>query len=155
MRRSLSTILGLGMVGSIFMAVMSMFYLQQIPTKEDAEKLEEDIRREHSLYLSAASDIEVTVLRPQQEGDRTGIRVVCSLRPDLRREPQAVFLYLTRIADSILVHPDWRGRIAYATVAHAAPLTTEVTRQAVSAKEQPKVVPVSGSGTPPPPKRAG
>ena len=148
MRRSLSTILGLGMVSAIFMAVMSMFYLQQIPTKADAERLEEEIRREHSLYLAAASDIEVTVVRPQEEGDRTGIRVVCSLRADLRREERAVALYLTRIADSILVHPDWRGKIGYATVAHAPPVKAEVTRHPAAKTGLPAVVPVSGSDKP-------
>jgi len=119
--RSLTTIIGLGIVTAIFLAIMSMFYLQQIPTQEDLDRLEDDIRRQHGLYLSAAADIDVTLVRPEEEGARSGLRVVCTLRPDLQRKPTVINVYLTRIADGILAHPEWRGRIAFATIAHAPP----------------------------------
>jgi hypothetical protein len=38
-------------------------------------------------------------------------------------------LYLGRIGDSILGHPDWRGKVAYVTVTHNADPEASVTRQ--------------------------
>jgi hypothetical protein len=58
-----------------------------------------------------------------------GLRVECALRADIRQRPETVNLYLGRIGDSILTHPDWRGKIAYVTVAHAAPPEATITRQ--------------------------
>ena len=133
MRRSgLSTIVGLGIVTALFMAVMSMFYLQQIPTKEDLQGLEDSLRVEHGLYLSSAARIETSLLRPQQEGDRTGVRVALTLRADIRKRPRSVETYLARIAESILAHPEWRGRIGFVTVVHAARPKVSVTRFAAS-----------------------
>jgi hypothetical protein len=126
-RRSVTTILGLGIVTAIFMAIMSVFYLQQIPTKEDLRRLEDDLRREHGLYLAAAAPLELTLVRPD-DGSRAGVRVLCTLRPDIRRQEPTVALYLTRMAESVLKHPDWRGRLGFVTVHHAPPLTAEVTR---------------------------
>lgn len=137
MRRSgLSTIVALGIITALFMAVMSMFYLQQIPTKGDLEGLEDTVRLEHGLYLSSAARIETSLLRPQTDGERTGVRVALTLRADIRKRPNSVELYLGRVAESILVHPDWRGRIAYVTVVHAARPKVSVTRHAASVAEK-------------------
>ena len=38
--------------------------------------------------------------------------------------------YFDRLADSVLDHPEFKGRVAWATVAHAPPLKVERTRQA-------------------------
>jgi hypothetical protein len=129
-RSGLSTIVGLGIVTALFMAIMSMFYLQQIPTKGDLEALEDSLRVEHGLYLSSAARIETSLLHPQQDGERTGVRVALTLRADIRKRPKSVDLYLARIAESILVNPAWRGRVAFVTVVHAARPKVSVTRYA-------------------------
>jgi hypothetical protein len=129
LKSGITTIVGLGTVTALFMAIMSVFYLQQIPTKADLERLSDDIRNEHGLYLSAANRVVVRLIHPQKEGDRMGLRVECALRQDIRQRPETVTLYLGRIGDSILTHPDWRGKIAYVTVAHAGTPETTVTRQ--------------------------
>lgn len=129
MKSGITTIVGLGTVTALFMAIMSVFYLQQIPTKADLERLSDDIRNEHGLYLSAANRVVVRLIHPQKEGDRLGLRVQCSLRADIRQRPETVNLYLGRIGDSILAHPDWRGKIAYVNVVHAGSPDTTVTRQ--------------------------
>lgn len=130
MSRSVTTIVGLGVVTALFMAIMSMFYLQQIPTKADMDRLREDIRTEHGLYLSATAPVSVDLLRPQTEGERTGLSISCTFRADIRKQARTVDLYLARIADSILTHPDWRGRIAFVTIRHVGDPQATVTRHA-------------------------
>jgi len=131
-RSGVTTIVGLGIVTAIFMAVMSVFYLQQIPTAEDLEQLEGDLRREHGLYLSASAPLKMSLIRPQDDGERTGLKIVCTMRPDLRQRPGAVQVYLGRMADSVLHHPKWRGRIGYVTVAHSGENAPSVTRRATA-----------------------
>jgi len=128
--RSVTTIVGLGVVTALFMAIMSMFYLQQIPTKADMDRLREDLRTEHGLYLSASAPVKVELIRPQADGERTGLSISCTFRADIRKQPRTVDLYLTRMADSVLTHPDWRGRIAFVTLRHVAEPRATVTRQA-------------------------
>ena len=122
MRRSSTTIVALGIVSVLFMAMMSMFYLQQLPTQEDLDRLGEDIRREHGLFLAAVAPIDVKLHIPQTEEERTGVSVVLTLRPDLLKKASTVELYLDRIGESVLRHPDWMGRLGYVTVVHAPPL---------------------------------
>ena len=107
----MTTIVGLGLITAIFMAVMSMFYLQQIPTQADLDRLEIDIRREHGLYLSSVSPIDVMLVRPAEEGERSRLEIQVQMRPDLLKMPQTIDLYLNRIASGVLQHPDWRGKI--------------------------------------------
>jgi hypothetical protein len=129
LKSGITTIVGLGTVTALFMAIMSVFYLQQIPTKADLERLSDDIRNEHGLYLSAASRVAVKLIHPQKEGDRLGLRVTCGLRADIRQRPETLNLYLGRIGDSILAHPDWRGKVAFVTVAHSGDPEVSITRQ--------------------------
>ncbi len=129
MKSGITTIVGLGTVTALFMAIMSVFYLQQIPTKADLERLADDLRNEHGLYLSAATRVVVRLVQPEKEGDRLGLRVQCALRADIRQRPDTVNLYLGRIGDSILTHPDWRGKVAYVYVEHTADPELTVTRQ--------------------------
>jgi len=119
-KSSVSTVVGLGIVTALFMAIMSVFYMQQIPSKADLARLESDIRNEHGLCLSTTAPLEVRLELPDGKGSRTGLNVSCVMRPDLRRRPEAVALYLERIADSVLANPDWQGRISRVTVEHVA-----------------------------------
>ena len=130
MKSGITTIVGLGTVTALFLAIMSVFYLQQIPTKADLERLSDDLRNEHGLYLSAATRVRLNLLQPQKEGDHMGLRVQCALRADIRQRPETVKVYLGRIADSILTHPDWRGKIGYVTVSHIGDPEVTVTLQA-------------------------
>ena len=129
MGKSVSTIVGFGIVTVVFMAIMSMFYLQNVPGKADLERLEGSLRDEFGLYLAAAAPLKLSFLEPEQEGRRIGVEVTCSLRPDLMKRPTTVSLYLDRMAESILSHPDWRGKVDLVTVSHAPPLTLSRTRR--------------------------
>lgn len=123
-------IVGLGIVTAIFLAVMSMFYLQQVPSKADLQRLESDLRQEFGLCLSSAAPLQLSLVQPDKQGHHFAVDVVCTLRPDLRKRPTTVGIYLDRIAESILDHPDWRGKIDRVTVSHAPPLEVSRTRQA-------------------------
>jgi hypothetical protein len=149
LRRGITTIVGLGTVTALFLAIMSVFYLQQIPTKADLERLADDVRTEHGLYLSAATRVDVKLVRPPSDGQKSGLEVRCMFRADIRQRPEAVRLYLARIAEGILAHPEWRGKIAYVTVAHAGEPEASVTRR----PGQPVVVEVPPPLAPPTPPR--
>jgi len=129
-KSGLTTIVGLGIVTVLFMAFMSMFYLQQIPTQADLDRLQDDLRTEHGLYLSAAAPIQLSLLRPDEDGNRTGIEIRCILRADIRKRPKVVELYITRIGDSVLTHPEWRGKVGFVTVVHSVKPDVVVTRWA-------------------------
>ena len=128
--RSLTTVVGLGIAAALFLALMSMFYLQQIPGQDDLDRLEADLRREHGLFLASAAPVDISLLRPKGDQERTGVRVVCTMRPDIAKRPKTVEAYLDRIAESVLEHPNLKGRIAYARVEHAPPLEIGRTRWA-------------------------
>ncbi len=130
MGKAVTTIVGLGVVTVVFMAVMSMFYLQNVPSKADLLRLETDLRDEFGMYLSAAAPMKLIFLEPEEEGRRIGVGVTCCLRPDLMKRPTTVSIYLDRMAESILSHPDWRGKVDLVTVSHAHPLTLSCTRRA-------------------------
>ena len=129
MRKSASTIVGFGIVTVVFMAIMSMFYLQHVPGKAELKTLEGTLRNEYGLYLASAAPMELSMLEPEAEGRRLGVEVICSLRPDLQKRPSTVSVYLDRMAESILRHPDWAGKIDLVTVSHAPPLTLSRTRR--------------------------
>jgi len=118
--RSLTTIMGFGVVGAIFLAILSGFYLQQIPNKEDMARLATDLRQEHGYYFEAEAPVDVQLIMPEREGDPLGVRVACTFRTDVRKRPEAVDILLGRVGASVMQNPEWRGRVAYATVVHAA-----------------------------------
>ena len=136
MRKSgASTIVGLGIASILFCAVMSTYYLQHLPNKADLERLEADLRQEFGLHLDSMSAMPMKlVANDQAEDKRLGVEIICTMRPDLRRRPSTVSLYLDRIAAAVLDHPEWRGRISYCSVAHAAPLRVKRVRTAEPGK---------------------
>ncbi|MGH7163806.1 MAG: hypothetical protein ACREID_10010 [Planctomycetota bacterium] len=138
MRRSFATIAGLGLVACVVLAIMSVFYLQRIPKKGDIPTLQDDLRRQHGLCLSAIAPLEITEAPPRGEGRPSGLKVSCTMRPDIRDHEVLVDRYLGRIADSVLQHPAWRGRIEYVTVTHVAegraPRTAERTAERSAAR---------------------
>ncbi len=119
MNRSLTSIIALGVVAAIFMAVMSVFYLGQLPSQAELDGLEPVIRREHGIYLSSTAPVSMTLILPDSEGVGVGVRLDCALRPDIRRRPGSVDLHLDRIAETLLESPELKGRIHYVTVAHS------------------------------------
>lgn len=122
MSKSLTTIVGLGLVTAIFMALMSMFYLQHVPNKADLAQLEGDLRTQFGMVLDTVAPMQMELLQPEHEGRRMGVRVVCTLRPDLRQRRRSVGLYLERMVQYIEKHPDWRGKVDLIMVAHTAPM---------------------------------
>jgi hypothetical protein len=126
-RKSLISIVIVGVVSMIFLSVMSTVYLSHLPTRDDLAKLELHIRRQHGLYLSVAAPIEATFLDAENDGPG-GLMVRCSVRRDLERKPAAIDVHLKRIADSILDHPDWRVYIRRVTVEHVGRINRSVTK---------------------------
>jgi len=116
--RSLTTIVGFGIVAAIFLAILSVFYLQQIPNKEDMARLEADLRREHSMFFDSTAPIEIGLIMPETDGDPIGVRIACTFRNDVRKRPETVDVFLERVGESALEHPDWKGRVGYAMVVH-------------------------------------
>ncbi len=127
MRRSATTIVGLGIVTALFLALMSMFYLQQIPTIEDLKRIDPDLRREHGLYLTATDPIVMALIRPGGAEHKTGVHLTCTLRPDIQKRPSSVANHLDRLAQSVLDHPDLKGRIGYVVATHPPPAACERT----------------------------
>jgi hypothetical protein len=116
--RSLTTIVGFGVVAAILMALLSAFYLKQIPNREDIESLVADLTAEYGPVLDRSSPLDVELIMPAEEGDPIGVRISCALRADVRKRAETVDVQLDRIAESTLQHRDWRGRVGYATVVH-------------------------------------
>lgn len=129
MSRSLTSIIALGVVSAIFMAIMSVFYLGQLPSQAELDRLEPVIRREHGIYLSSTAPVAMTLILPETDGVGVGVRLDCSLRPDIRRVPASVDLHLDRIAETLLESPELKGRINYVTVAHTTAPQRTRTRQ--------------------------
>ena len=59
-----------------------------------------------------------------------GINVVCTMRESLIPKTAAVSHHLDEIAERILAHKRWRGRVDLVTVAHTPPLALSRTRRA-------------------------
>lgn len=134
MNRSLTTIAAFGIVAAIFMAILSVFYLRQIPNKEDMARLEADLRREHSMFFDATAPIDIDLVMPAREGDPIGVRIACSFRADVRKRSETVDLFLERVGESALQHPDWRGRVAFARIVHTSAPERERTVEAKRAR---------------------
>jgi hypothetical protein len=135
-KKSLSAIAGFGLLGAFFMALMSMFYLQQIPNKADIDRLRTDLKQEHGMILAAKAPLQVELVRTKKQGSRIGLRVVCALRPAVRRQKASVDTMLDQIGESVLQHADWKGRIRFVEVVHSAsPQQHRVVRP------EPKVMP--------------
>jgi hypothetical protein len=119
----------LGIVAAMFLAIMSMFYLQQLPGRGDLVRLENELLDEFGIYLSAAAPLRLEMVQPEAEGRRLGVEVTCTVRPDLRKQPSVVSHHLDRMAQFILEHKRWRGRIDLVRVNHTPPLKLSRTRR--------------------------
>jgi hypothetical protein len=128
--RPLTSIAGLGVVGALFLAMMSMVYLGRIPGKEDVRLLEEDLRTLHGVYLSAVTPLKIQLVRSARKGEPKGLVIDCSVRADLARDDAVVAFHLDRIAQSALENRNWRGYLDYVTVNHAGPRAVTRTRHA-------------------------
>ena len=110
------------------MAMMSLFYLEQIPGKDKLEQLESELRREHGFYLASTDPIDLELLLAKTKGEPMGLKVTCATRMDVRKNgPRAVQGILERIGKSALEHPDWRRRIGYVKLSHAGKPEVEIT----------------------------
>ena len=119
---------GFGLFAAIMMAMMSLFYLEQLPGKDKMERLEAELRREHGFYLAATDPIEMKLLVAKKKGDPMGLKVTCATRMDLRKHgPRAVQGILERVGRSALEHPDWSRRIGYVKLSHAGKPEVEIT----------------------------
>ena len=120
-------IVGVGVVSMIFLSVMSTLYLSHLPTTADLKKLENHLRHEHGLYLSVAVPVKATFVNAESDSPG-GLKIRCSMRRDLERQPAAIDVHLKRIADSVLDHPDWRVYVRQVTVEHVGRITRSVTK---------------------------
>ena len=119
----------------IFLAIMSTVYLSHLPTKNNLQALELEIRRSHGLYLSASAPLEARFTNPENDSTR-GLTIRCCVRRDLEREPAAIDAHLKRIAKSVLDDPDWRLHVRQVTVEHVGRIKRSVTT--VRPKQAPK-----------------
>jgi hypothetical protein len=114
----MTTIVALGIVGMLFMSLMSVFYLQQLPSKTDLSQVEGDVRRDHGLYLAANEPLKLVLVPPAKKGDGIGVEVTCTLRPDIRKKVESVDLHLARICETVLLHPAMNGRVTWVYAQH-------------------------------------
>jgi hypothetical protein len=119
---------GFGLVAVVFMAIMSAFYLKQLPGKAQMKRLKSDLNIEHGLYLEADSAIEAKLIPAKRDGGELGLRVSCSLRPEVcQRGKPTVDAVLARIGRSAIVHPSLKRTVDYVTVVHDGKPATERT----------------------------
>ncbi len=131
---------GFALIAAVMMALMSLFYLKQIPGKPEMDKLEAEMRRQHGSLLASSEPIGMEMAPPKQKGQKLGLKVTCVARPDLRgRGERVVQKLLERLGRTALEHPDWKGRIGFVTLAHPEDPVIEVTVRI--APEKPVEVP--------------
>ena len=112
---------GFLLLGGVFLAILSAFYLKQIPGKEAVEALSRDLQMEFGHLLEADHPLEIKLVPPQRKGQQMSMRVRCVLRaklplltPDPHRDA------LRQIGEVALRHPSWTGRVAFASVQNEA-----------------------------------
>ncbi|MGQ0614450.1 MAG: hypothetical protein ACT4PV_12005 [Planctomycetaceae bacterium] len=137
MRRSLSSLVGMGLMGCIFLAVMSLVYLDRFKGKEDVARLEEELRMEHGLYLSALAPLTASLVEPSEKSKPRGLLIDCVLRANLTANEVVLRFHLDRIAQSVFTHPDWKGYLGYVTVSHKGPTPLTCTFQASASAKAP------------------
>jgi hypothetical protein len=72
------------------------------------------------MILAAKAPLQVELVRTKKKGSKIGLRVVCALRPAIRRQKASVDSLLDQIGASVLHHADWKGRIRFVEVIHSA-----------------------------------
>ena len=107
-RSASTTIVGLGIVAALFMAIMSTFYLQHIPNQADLDRLETDLRNDFGLYLSATTPLEMTLLPPAEGSGRLGVEVVCTMRPTMS---SLLDTFMAKPLETLVI-PSRSGRLA-------------------------------------------
>jgi len=112
---------GFGLLGAVFMAMLSAAYLKEIPGKPQLAKLQKALNSEFGPYLDPDQPLEVKVVPPKRRGERMSLAVRCVLRSDLRRSQKVVVgRFLRQMGEQALRHPAWRGRVATVAVTHGA-----------------------------------
>jgi len=117
----------------IFLALMSLVYLDRFKGKEDVAQLVEELRMEHALYLSAVAPLTATLIEPEAKGKPRGLAIDCVLRANLTANEAVLQFHLDRLAQSVFSHPDWKGYLGYVTVNHKGPTPFSCTHQASAA----------------------
>ena len=144
MSKSVQAIVGMGMVCGMFMIIMSMVYLQHLPSQADLDRLETDLRGEFDMVLSTTARLKLTLIKPSEDESRFGVAIDCMMRADIRRRPSSIKLYLDRIGASVLLHPDWKGKVSQVIVRHGPrPQIERIARPDAKAAE-----PVKPAGDP-------
>jgi len=119
---------GFALIAAVMMALMSLFYLKQIPGKPEMDRLEAEMRQQHGSLLASAEPIAMEIARPKQKGQKLGLKVTCVARPDLRaRGERTVQSLLERLGRTALEHNDWKGRIGFVTLVHPEDPVIEIT----------------------------
>ena len=119
---------GFALIAAVMMALMSLFYLKQIPGKPEMDKLEAEMRKQHGSSLAAAEPIVMDIARAKKKGEKLGLKVTCVARKDLRkRGTRTVQNLLERLGRTALEHPDWKGRIGFVTLVHPEDPVMEIT----------------------------
>ncbi|MHC4959317.1 MAG: hypothetical protein ACYTGN_13185 [Planctomycetota bacterium] len=121
----------MSLVALIFLALMSTVYLQHLPSKHDLETLRIEIKGEFGVLLKAGAPLELDLLEPEREGRRLGLEITCSFRKELRRNPKSIGVEMDRMAQMVMKHRKWRGKVDLVKVVHvSAPKLERVHRAA-------------------------
>jgi len=149
-RKSASSIVALGILACVFLAIMAGVYMGNLPNKEDLAALEERIRLEHGHCLSSTSRVEARLLPPEEGRSSLGVSLRVAMRPDLASQEGVVDAYLDRIGQSVLDQPDWRGRIGFVQVTSLLPSPRSRTVTEGRARPAVAAVPAPPDGRAPP-----
>jgi hypothetical protein len=108
---------GFALLGGVFLAILSAFYLKQIPGKDDIEALSKDLQAQFGPFLEPEQPLEVKIVPAEREGQQMSIRVRCVLRQKLplqTAEPQRDVL--RQMGELTMIHPSWVGKVAFASI---------------------------------------
>ena len=112
---------GFLLLGGVFLAILSAFYLKQIPGKDAIEALSRDLRLEFRHVLEPEEPLEIKLVPAERKGQQMSLRVRCALREKLpfpTAEPHRDAL--RQIGEVALRHPAWKGRVAFVSVRNEA-----------------------------------
>lgn len=112
---------GFVLLGGILLTILSAFYLKQIPGKGDIEILKKDLHAQFEAFLEPDQPMEIKLVPPPRKGQQMSIRIRCVLRAKLPVKNQnAHRSVLQEMGQQTLNHPEWLGKVAFASVENQA-----------------------------------
>jgi len=112
---------GFGLLGAVFMAILSTVYLKQIPGNAQLSRLKKDLNDEYGDFFDPNTPLEVKLALPSRRGEAMSITLRFVLRKDLRGgKKELIGQLLQQMGEQTMRHPFWRGKIGHVAVLHVA-----------------------------------